>query len=238
MLFKHLITHYLWSRSFSHKELSNLLGVKERDVMNWEDGIVPDPKLAFQIQQKLSYPKIKFWDIYFRSISIDLGEDLSFDLLNYEEFNEYLNVSKNYRKNLKHKAIPSDECSYLFDSSYYNQNPQDLNTVLSIKLKYSYNKKTKKSFYKQKDVKKLADSFELSIDSMNKLLNSTPTREELTKLIQRSPPGYERDSILLGYFSLLIKEFDLGLFLDRSLDKSTIYQLERMGREKVFRKKN
>lgn len=231
MLFRQLITHYLWTRSFSHSELAEILEIEENIVLDWEKGVIPTPAEVHSFQKALSYPKLDLWEYYFKTLSLELGGSFKLFLRDYKEQEEMLQNSKLHRKLFKHNSLPADECEYGLGG--YEQNPQDLTTVLSLKIRQSSGfKETKGSR------KKVADHYEIDQSQLDYILEGNlPSLDVVKKLVYRSNIGFDRDRVVHGYFSQIIKQFQLGIFIDSKVDEETLYILDRMGRDQVFRNK-
>lgn len=225
MNFKQLVTHYLWSRSFTEKELSRLLGVKEKRIFEWKKGILPTPSEVLGFQESTAYPLEKIWMVYFNSISLKLGEDLPVETSSYQDQLNYLKASQTHRRFTNGNSIPSDE---VFHSSFislredFALNPQDLPTVLQVQMRHKNNGDAH-----DKDLKKLAAHYEIDVKELSKLISDThfPSLEEVENLLNHSSPGYEKRRILLGYYSTIIKFFNLPLYLSEPFSASDLSQL-------------
>lgn len=224
MLFKHLVTEFRWSRSFSLKELSKFSEISEKKIVSWEKGHIPLPKDALRFQKALAYPRIKFWSCYFKSLCVEFDINLDLDLQNYEDQAKLIEHSRSLRSLLNHKSIPHDEVVWQFS---HNLNPQNINTVLMVQSKFS-----KKGVASEKDLISLAKKYELDISVIKRLIKEKeePSFEELTVLIERSDPGYDRERMLLGYFSLLVEKYELNLFLDKHASEGYLQQLEKLSK--------
>ena len=232
MELRHLITYYLWSRSFSHKELAKILNTTEKIILEYESGrLFPDCIEAEKIQKLLAIPKIKFWTIYFNNLMRILGSNKSYNLLNYDEQKKYVDNSIKLRKQFKHNATPSDECHFL--NTKYELNPQTFSTVLSVRLRFGLSNVDLK---KQK--KQLAKKYEIDVKEFEKILKGIlPTFKQLKKIINHNAPGIDREFLLSGYVSQVIEKLDLNLFVDDEINNEALFSLNRMGRDQVFRKK-
>lgn len=218
--FSYFLKSYLWTASFTIKEVSKMTGLSPKRIEQILNNQLPNPEEVVTLINKLKLDKTLTWTAFFNSVLLDFHQEPNVVLRDYNNFKTMLLNNKKYRKQFKHNSIPSDEV-------WVDLLPEDfsLNDItLASKIKYGLHIKLDK---KNKAI--LAKDFSLTLKRLDEIVRGQiPTEKELTNIYFSQKVHPFGDSVLRAYISQVNKKLKLGFKIDYLNERSYLNLLDKI----------
>ena len=218
--FAYFLKSYLWTSSFTVKEMAKFTGIKSSRLDNLIKKDLPTPEEVQGLVKKLSLDKQMAWTAFFNSILMSFHQEPNVVLRDYQSFKKMLLNNRKNRKKLKHHSIPADECFVELLPETYSLNDM----TLANKLKYGLKVKMDK---KQKQL--LAKDFKMTPNRLDKILKGDiPTIAEITEMYFNERFHPFADSVIRAYLSQVNQKLNLGYKIDFLKERSYMNLLDKI----------